>query len=173
MLWLLYVPSRNAVANLDKVSLKSLLLLWLQSTLFDHGFSESLFGTIRCALLPVQQAGHIKIILFCRFRGTDLQWQYGCLHSEVLSRQVDCVTLSLTSHAPFKGWDIFYYTFSLSAMLRLSSVLNSTPEVYSPMPHGKPHSLILRCKNASGKSMPRLYLILCWFAVMQNDTLAM
>lgn len=136
MLWLLYVPFRNAVANLDKASLKSLLLLWLQSTLFDHCFSESLFGTMKSALFPVQQAGHIKIILLCRFPGTDLQWRYGCLHSEVLSGQVDCVTLSLTCHAPFKGWDIFYYTFSLSAMLRLSSVLNSTIEVYSPLPPG-------------------------------------
>lgn len=155
MLWLLYVPSRNAVANLDKVSLKSLLLLWRQSTLFDHCFSESLFSTIRSALFPVQQAGNIKIILLCRFPGTDLQWRYGCLHSEVINWQVDCVTLFLTCHAPFKAWDIFYYTCSLSAMLRLSSVLNSTPEVYSPLPQGKPHSWIQRCKNASRKSIPR------------------
>lgn len=37
----------------------------------------------------------------------------------------------------------------------LSSVLNSTTEVYLQLPQGKPHSLILRYENASGKCLSR------------------
>lgn len=37
----------------------------------------------------------------------------------------------------------------------LSSVLNSTTEVYLQLPEGKPHSLILRYENASGKCLSR------------------
>lgn len=40
-------------------------------------------------------------------------------------------------------------------MLCLSSVLNSTTEVYLQLPQGKPHSLILRYENASGKCISK------------------
>lgn len=37
----------------------------------------------------------------------------------------------------------------------LSSVLSSTTEVYLQLPQGKPHSLVLRYENASGKCLSR------------------
>lgn len=70
VLWLLCMPFQECCNNLDKVSFKSVLSVASAHIVWPLLSCKSCWFSF---LLPVQQAGRIKLILFCRFLRMDLQ----------------------------------------------------------------------------------------------------